>query len=146
MRTPISVSAVESVGTVDSKPRPVIAIGRVDDDANRRRRSVVDRARRRRRVIVSRRGSAVRFNHLGAGVRAQSRPKRECEHHQRYHNKFLHDDRISLLLFGRLNPTVTAKLLKDRRASFVAGNRSRKIENGSRHDRRYSFCRYPPSA
>src|SRR5438874_9226056 len=112
MRTPINVAAVESVGTVEPEPRPVIAIGRIDD-ANRRRRSVVDRTRWR--VIVSRRGSAVRLNHLGARVRAQSRPKRECEHYHCYHNKFLHHDRISLLLFGRLNPTVTPKLLKNRR-------------------------------
>ena len=40
MRTPITVSAVESVGTVEPEPRPVTAIARVDDDANRRRRSV----------------------------------------------------------------------------------------------------------
>src|SRR5947207_8025742 len=40
MRTPITVSAVESVGTVEPEPRPVIAIARVDDDANRRRGSV----------------------------------------------------------------------------------------------------------
>ncbi len=117
MRTPISVSAVESVRAVNAEPRPVQAIGRVDDDADRRRRSVVNRARRRR-VIVSWRGSAVRFNHFGAGVRAQSRPKPECEHHQCHHNNFLFHDRISLLLFGRLNPTVTAKLLNNRRLSW----------------------------
>jgi hypothetical protein len=36
MRAPINVSAVEPVGTVNPELRPVIAIGRVDDDANRR--------------------------------------------------------------------------------------------------------------
>jgi hypothetical protein len=38
MRTPVSVSAIESM--TDPEPRPIIAIGREDDHANRRRRSV----------------------------------------------------------------------------------------------------------
>ena len=50
MRTPIIVSAVESVGTVQPEPRPVIAIARVDDDANRRRGSVATARQARLRV------------------------------------------------------------------------------------------------
>jgi hypothetical protein len=38
MSTPISVLAVESVS--NAEPRPVIAIAKDDDHANRRRRSV----------------------------------------------------------------------------------------------------------
>ena len=74
----------ESADTESPEPRPVKKC-RIDADANHRR-SVVDRGGRR--VIVSRRGCAVRLNHLGAGIRAQSRSKPECEHRQCYHNKF----------------------------------------------------------
>ena len=114
MRTPVSVAPIESVATIDAKPRSVVAIGRGNDHANYWRWSIEDRSRRwRRRVIVSRRGSAVRLNHLGAGVRAQSRCKPEYEYRQCYYNKFLSHDRISLLLLGRLNPRITAKLPKE---------------------------------
>jgi hypothetical protein len=108
MRTPISVSAVESVGKPE--PRPIIAIARGNDHGNYWRRGVEDRARWRRRVIVSRCGSAVRLNHFSAGIRAQSRRKPECEHRQCYHNRFFYHDRLSLLLFRRLNPKITAEL------------------------------------
>src|SRR2546430_10745907 len=58
--------------SVKSIPRPIIAKAWTDDDAdaNRRRPNVKHRARRRwRRVIVTRRGCAVRFDHICAGVR-----------------------------------------------------------------------------
>jgi hypothetical protein len=87
MRTPVAASAVISMCITE--PRPVIAIGRRNDDANYRRRwNVYDRARRRWRVPITRRG-AVRLNHLGAGVRAQSRSKPEREHRQCDHNNFV---------------------------------------------------------
>ena len=110
MGTPVTVPAVEMMRTVESEPRPVIAKGRINDDAHRWRRSVVDRARWRRRIIVSRRRSRVRFNHLSPGVRASGR-KPECEDHRYYQNNFLQHDRISLLLFRPLNPTISSKLL-----------------------------------
>src|SRR5437870_3370760 len=125
MRTPMSVSAVESVGTVEPEPRRVIAVGRMDDDdANRWRRSIEDWARWWRRVVVSRRWSVVRLNHLGAGVQARSTPKPECEHRQCSHKNFLSHSRIFLLLFGRLNPTIIVRLLKNRRPR---GIRSRHV-------------------
>src|SRR6266496_2378204 len=113
MRTPVSVSTVESVRTIEAKPWSVVAIARGNDYANYRRRGVEDRARWWRRVIVRRCGSAVRLNHFGAGIRAQSRRKSECEHRQYYHNKFFFHDRLSLLLFRRLNSGMTAKLPKE---------------------------------
>src|SRR5437870_7960111 len=118
IRTPISASVVESMHPMEPEPRPVVAVGRVNEDINRhrRRRSVVDGARRWWRVIVSRRGSAVTLNHLGAGVRAQNRA--ECEDRRYYENNFLRHDRISLLLSGRLNPTSTAKLRRSRDISY----------------------------
>ena len=94
MMTP-SVSPVESVAPVIPEPRPVIAIGRSNDDANHWSRSVEDRARRRwRRVIVSRRGCSVRFNHLSPRVRTHCRGKAECEDRQCCHNKFLPHDLV----------------------------------------------------
>jgi hypothetical protein len=68
IRTPVSVSAVESVTTIDAIPLSVVAIGRDDDHAKYWRWSIEDRSRRRRRVIVTRRGSVVRLNHFGAGI------------------------------------------------------------------------------
>src|SRR5437667_7245291 len=94
MRTPVSVSTVESVCTIEAKPRSIVAIARGNDYANYWRRGVEDRARWWRRVIVRRRGSAVRLNHFSAGIRAHSRRKPECEHRQCYHNKFLPHERI----------------------------------------------------
>lgn len=113
IRTPISVSAVKSVRTIEAKPWSVVAKARGNDHANYWRRGVEDRARWRWRVIVRRCGSAVRLNHFSAGIRAQSKRKPECERRQRYHNKFFSHDRLSLLLFGRLNPGITAKLPKE---------------------------------
>ena len=117
MRTPVSVAPVESVSTIAAEPRSVIAIARGNDHANYWRWNIEDRSRRRR-VVVIRRGSTVRLNHLGSGIRAQNRPEPECEHRGCYHNKFLPHDRISLLLFGRLNPRIIAKLLKNRRSAW----------------------------
>ena len=111
------MAPVESARTVIPEPRPVIAIGRRYYNANHwRRRNVEDRARRRC-VIVSRCGSSVRLNYLGAGNQAQSRSKPESEHRQCHHHKSLSRDRISLLLFGRLNPTITGKLPKNRQSA-----------------------------
>ena len=110
MTAPESVAAVESAATEKPEPRSVKAIGRADNDAEANWRNVYDRARRWRRVIVRPRGCAVRFNHIGAGVRAQSSSKPECEHRQYHDETFLSHDRIFLLLFRRFNPTMTAKL------------------------------------
>ena len=115
--TPVRMAPVESARTVIPEPRPVIAIGRRYYNANHwRRRNVEDRARRRC-VIVSRCESSVRLNYLGAGNQAQSRSKPESEHRQCHHHKSLSHDRISLLLFGRLNPTITGKLPKNRQSA-----------------------------
>lgn len=80
MPPPIAVSAVEPMRTEEPEPRPV-AKGRINDNPNRWRRSVVDPARWWRRIIVSRRGSRVGFNHLSPGVRALSGRKPESEDH-----------------------------------------------------------------
>jgi hypothetical protein len=128
MRTPVSVSTIESVRTIEAKLWSVVAIARGNDYANYWRRGVEDRARWWRRVIVCRRGSAVRLNHFSAGIRAQSRRKPECEHRQHYHNKFFSHDRLSLLLFGRLNLGITAKLPKELVPCVVAnGLRRRRV-------------------
>src|SRR5438094_10412215 len=103
MRTPVSVSTVESVCTIEAKPRSIVAIARGNDYANYWRRGVEDRARWWRRVIVRRCGRAVRRNHLSPGVRAQRRLKHECEHRQCYHNRFLPRELIFLLVFRRVN-------------------------------------------
>jgi hypothetical protein len=118
MRTPVSVAPVKSVATVIPEPRSVVAIARGNDHANYWGWNIEDRSRRRRRVVVIRRGSAVRLNDFGAGIRAQSRPEPECEHRGCYHNKFLPHDRISLPLFGGLNPRIIAKLPKNRRSAW----------------------------
>ena len=68
---PISVAAIEPVTTIEAKSRTVITTKRwTDDDAKANWRNIYDRARRWWRVIISRRGCAVRLNHIGAGVRA----------------------------------------------------------------------------
>src|ERR1700757_2014440 len=109
---PVSVAAVESVATVESVSSSVVAITRADEDAdaNGRRRNKVHRARWWWRVIVIGRGSAVRLNHICAGMRAQSSSKPQCEHRQCNDETFFSHDRIFLLLFRRFNPTMTAKL------------------------------------
>ncbi len=128
MRTPVSVSTIESVRTIEAKPWSVVAITTGNEYANYWRRGVEDRARWWRRVIVRRRWSAVRLNHFSAGIRAHSRRKHECEHRQCYHNKFLPHERIFLLLFGRLNPGITAKLPKELVPYVVAnGLRRRRV-------------------
>ena len=114
MRPPIRMAAIESVGTVSAEPRPVIPKPRTNDHPNHWRREE-DRSRqraRRRRIVVTGRGRAVRLNHFGARIRPDSRSKSECEYRECYHNKFSPHDRISPLLFGRLNRTIIAKLLK----------------------------------
>src|SRR5438045_3140444 len=73
--------------------------------------------------MVRRRGSAVRLNHFSATIRAQSRRKSESEHRQCYHNKFVSHDRLSLLLFPRLNSGMTAKLPKECIAHIVPNGR-----------------------
>src|SRR6266480_2092308 len=113
MRTPVSVAPIEAVGTIPPEPRSVIAIARANKHANYWRWSIEDRSRRRWwRVIVRRPGSAVRLNHFGAGIRSRSRCKAQCEHRGCYHNYFFFHDSISLLLLGRLNPTIIAWLPK----------------------------------
>ena len=131
MRTPVSVSTVESVCTIEAKPRSIVAIARGNDYANYWRRGVEDRARWWRRVIVRRCGRAVRLNHFSAGVRAQSGRKPECEHRQCYHNKFLPHERIFLLLFGRLNPGITAKLPKELVPCPCSPGRVRSLADGA---------------
>jgi hypothetical protein len=80
VRTPISVAPIESVGTENPEPRSVVSIARGNDHADYWRWSIEHRSRRRRCVIVSWRGSVVRLNDFGAGIRAQSRGEPECEH------------------------------------------------------------------
>ena len=110
MTTPESAAVEESGATEKSEPRSVEAIGRPDADAEGNWRTVYDRPRWRR-VIVTRRGCALRFNHIGTSVRAWSSSKRECEHRQCYQYKFFcHVD--SLVLCGGLNPAISAKLPK----------------------------------
>ena len=68
---PVSVAAVEPVATVVAKSRTVITTKRwTDEDPEANWRDIYDRARRWWRVIVSRRGCAVRLDHIGAGIRA----------------------------------------------------------------------------
>jgi hypothetical protein len=131
MRTPVSVSTVESVRTIEAKPWSIVAIARGNDYANYWRRDVENRARWWRRIIVRRCGSAVRLNHFGAGIRAQSRRKPECKHRQCYHNKFLPHERTFLLLFGRLNPGITAKLPKELVPCLCLPGRVRSLVDGT---------------
>jgi hypothetical protein len=97
--------------TIRHEPGTKNAISWRDDDANGGWRRVYHRTRRRRwwRVIVTRRGSAIRLNHLSAGIRARSRAEPECEHRQCCHNHFLCHSRSSLLSC-RFNTAVVAKL------------------------------------
>jgi hypothetical protein len=73
----------ESAATEEPPPRSVEAIGRTDGDTEANWWTVTDRPRWGR-VIVSPRGCAVRFYGIGAGVRAWSSAKRECEYRQCY--------------------------------------------------------------
>ena len=117
MWAPVSVSPIKSVGTVVAIAPTVIAVPRTDDDAKHGRRNKEDRARRRWRcIVVTGRRRAVRLNHFGARIRPDSGSKTEREYRQRYYNKFFPHDRIFLLLFGRLNPIITAKLPKNYRS------------------------------
>ena len=110
MTAPESAAVEESGATEKSEPRSVEAIGRPDADAEGNWRTAYDRPRWRR-IIVTRRGCALRFNHIGTSVRAWSSSKRECEHRQCYQYKFFyHVD--SLVLCGGLNPAISAKLPK----------------------------------
>jgi hypothetical protein len=108
MPAPESAAVEESGTTEKSEPRSVEAIARPNRDAESNWRTVGPRWRR---VTVTRRGCALRFNHIGTGVRARSSSKRECEHRQCYQCKsFCHVD--SLVLSGALNPAISAKLPK----------------------------------
>ena len=89
IRTPINVSAVESV---NAEPRPVIAIGWENEDINRRRRSVIDRPRWWR-VVVRLLRSVLRLHHLGASVRARRGRKPDRRYRQCNHNQFRPHDR-----------------------------------------------------
>jgi len=110
MTAPESAAVEESGATEISEPWSVEAIARPDGDAESNWRTVYDRPWWRR-VIVTRRGCALRFNHIGTGVRARSSSKRECEHRQCYQYKFFcHVD--SLVFSGGLNPATGAKLPK----------------------------------
>ena len=71
MSAPVSVAAIEPAAAVVTKSRTVITTKRwTDEDTEPNWRNKYDRARRWWRVIISRRGCAVRLNHIGAGVRA----------------------------------------------------------------------------
>jgi hypothetical protein len=86
MTAPESAAVEESGATEKSEPRPIEAIGRPDGDAEANWRTVY--RPRWRRIVVTWRGCALRFNHIGTGVRARSSSKRECEHRQCYQYKF----------------------------------------------------------
>ena len=117
MTAPESAAVEESGATEKSEPRSVEAIGRPDGDAEGNWRTVYHRPRWRR-VIVTRRGCALRFNHIGTSVRAWSSSKRECERRQCYQYKFFcHVD--SLVLSGGLNPATSAKLPKKMTAAQI---------------------------
>src|SRR5262245_53096354 len=88
MPAPINVSSV-AVCSVKPVPRTIIAIGRTDDDADANGRNEKHWARWWWRVIVTGRGSAVRLDHICAGIRAQSCSKSEREHNQCHHETFL---------------------------------------------------------
>src|SRR5207247_2422138 len=116
MLTPVSVSPVESVGTVISEPRAV-AIAPTDDDANHGRRNKEDRARRRwrwRRVVVTGRGRAVRLNHFGARIRPQRRSKAERKHRQYYYDRFFPHDRCPFVGCWPIEPNNHREVSKER--------------------------------
>ena len=111
MTAPVTAVPVEPVATVETKSRSVITTKRwTDDDAEANWRNIYDRARRWWRIIVSRRGCAVRLNHISAGVRAKRGAKPKCEHRQCNNETFFPHDRLFLQLFCRFNPTMTMKL------------------------------------
>src|SRR4051812_43679541 len=88
MTAPHTGAVDKSTATEKPEPRSIEAVGRTNGNAEANWRNVYDRPRRWRRVIVSPRRCAVRLNHIGAGIRAQSTSKRECEHCQCYQYQF----------------------------------------------------------
>jgi hypothetical protein len=92
---PVTVAAVEPVATVEAKSRTVITTKRwTEGDAEANWRKIYDRSRRWwRRIIVTGCWSAVRLNHICAGVRARSSSKPECQHCQCHHETFFSHDR-----------------------------------------------------
>ena len=88
-RTHENAAAVEVANSDEPELRTEKGIGRVNDDANRRR-SVVDRGRWRGRILIDRRATVIPYD-LGAGIRARCRSKSEDDNSQ--YNEFLpHDD------------------------------------------------------
>src|SRR6266446_1197281 len=113
MTVPKKGAAIDSVKAVEAEWPRVIAKGRVDDDAHRRR-GVIDR--RWRRVVVRLPRSVLRLHHLGAGVRARRGRKPDCRNRQCNHNQFLPHDRYPPVVFG-LNLPLDAKLQTSRAPS-----------------------------
>jgi len=69
MTAPVRVSAVVLVAAVKTVAASVIAKARSKENADANRRNEKHGTwRRRRRVIITRRGRAVRLNHICAGV------------------------------------------------------------------------------
>ncbi len=101
-------SAVESTATVEPVPAAIITNARRYHEAEDRRTHIENRPgsrRWRRRVIVSWCGRAVRLNHLGAGIRAQSRSEAKREHRQCCNDKnFSHD---------QLFPSAVSRIKRD---------------------------------
>jgi len=121
MSAPVTAAAIEPAATIVTKSRTVITTKRrTEEDPETNWRNIYDRAWRWRRVIVSRRGCAVRLNHVGAGVRAYRGAKPEGEHRQCNNETFLSHDPIFLQLFRRFNPTMTTKLPKKISGTFLA--------------------------
>ena len=88
MTAPVTVSAVESAATVKTVAASIIAKAGPEEDADPNWRKEKHGAWRWwRHVIITRRRSAVRLNHICAGVRAYS-SKHECGHSQCHHETF----------------------------------------------------------
>jgi hypothetical protein len=126
MSAPITVAAVVTVAAVIAESVTVETTKCwTDEDAEPNWRNIYDRTRRRWRVIVSRRGCAVRLNHISTGVRAYRRAKPECEHRQCNNETFLSHNQIFLPLFRRFNPTMTRKLPRKISGMFLATDEQR---------------------
>ena len=69
MPAPITAVAVVTVAVVAKSTTVIATKCWTDEDAEANWRNKHDRTRRWWRIIVSRRGGAVRLNHIGAGVR-----------------------------------------------------------------------------
>lgn len=96
-------SAVEPMSAVIPISRPIIAVAWSEENAEPNRRKIKGGTRWRRwRVIVTWRRCAVRLNHIRAGIRAQNRSERECEHRQPHYETFLSHIEEFLLLFRDL--------------------------------------------